>query len=70
MQSASNFKSSRIFLSVKDLSDRYGVSVATIWRWTAERSDFPKPIKLGIGCTRWRIEDLEAFEAIAREVRS
>jgi prophage regulatory protein len=70
MSSASSLRSSRIFLSVRELSVRYVVSVATIWRWTAERTDFPKPLKLGSGCTRWRIEDLEVFEARAGEVLS
>lgn len=53
----------QLFLTARDLSRRYGVSVATIWRWSSKRSDFPRPLKLGTGCTRWRIQDLEAFEA-------
>jgi prophage regulatory protein len=53
----------QLFLTARDLSRRYGVSVATIWRWSSERTDFPRPLKLGTGCTRWSIQDLEAFEA-------
>ncbi len=51
------------YLSVKDVAARYSVSVNSVWRWTAQRDDFPKPVKLGLGCTRWRLFDLEAFES-------
>jgi prophage regulatory protein len=51
------------FLSVRHVSIRLGVSPATIWRWARERDDFPKPIRLSEGCTRWREVDLAQFEA-------
>jgi prophage regulatory protein len=70
MRSSFQPSDQQLFLTARDLSRRYGVSVATIWRWSSERNDFPRPIKLGSGCTRWRIEDLEAFEAMASRVRS
>ncbi len=44
------------------LAARYSVCRATIWRWNAE-GKLPPPIKLSTGCTRWRLADLEAFEA-------
>ena len=44
------------------LADRYGVSRATVWRWV-QRGKFPKPVKLSPGCTRWRLADVEAWEA-------
>ena len=53
---------SRPFLSVKQVAERYGLSVATIWRWSKERDDFPRPRKLGSGSTRWKLDDLVAFE--------
>lgn len=52
-----------LFLSVRQVSQRFGVSIATCWRWARERSDFPKPLKLSASCTRWREADLVAFEA-------
>jgi prophage regulatory protein len=48
------------FLSVHNVAKRYQVSKATIWRWT-QNSCFPDPVKL-IGCTRWRLADIEAWE--------
>lgn len=44
------------------LADRYDTSRVTIWRW-ARQGTFPKPVKLGPNCTRWRLEDVEAWEA-------
>ncbi|WP_046080097.1 helix-turn-helix transcriptional regulator [Halomonas sp. HG01] len=54
------------YLTVKQLATRYSASVPTIWRWARE-TDFPKPIKLTSNCTRWRLADLEKWEA-EREV--
>ncbi|MEA3250560.1 MAG: AlpA family phage regulatory protein [Pseudomonadota bacterium] len=50
------------YLTVKQLAVRYSASVPTIWRW-ARNDDFPSPIKLGANCTRWKLEDVEAWEA-------
>jgi len=50
------------YQSVKQLANRYGNNVATIWRWVAQ-GRFPKPVKLSPGCTRWRISDIQKWEA-------
>lgn len=50
------------YLTVKQIATRLAVSVPTVWRWTRE-ADFPKPIKLSANCTRWKLEDIEAWEA-------
>jgi len=52
----------RTFLTAKQVATRYDVGVATIWRWSRDRDDFPKPKKLGDNCTRWRLSDLEHWE--------
>ena len=51
-----------LFLSDKQAAGRFGVSRVTVWRWH-NQGDFPKPIKLSAGCTRWRLSDLERWEA-------
>lgn len=51
-----------VFYSVHDVAARYRISVNSVWRWTSHRKDFPNPIKIGPGCTRWRLTELEAFE--------
>lgn len=50
------------YLSDLDLAARYAVSRVTIWRW-AQRGHFPRPVRLGPNCTRWRSSDVEAWEA-------
>lgn len=51
-----------IYLSDVEAAIRYSVHRNTIHRWARE-SRFPKPIKLGQNCTRWRLADLEEWEA-------
>ena len=48
------------FLNVKQVSERVGIAVSTIWLW-ARTDRFPKPVKMG-SCTRWRLADIEAWE--------
>lgn len=50
------------YLSVEQVAVRYNVSKDTIWRWR-RAGDFPRPIKLGGKTTRWRLHDLEVYEA-------
>lgn len=49
------------FFSDAELANRYRASRSTIWRWVKE-ANFPKPIKLTPGCTRWRLSDIEEWE--------
>lgn len=50
------------YLKDTEVAARYGISRATVWNWT-DLSTFPKPVKLSPGCTRWRVADLDAWEA-------
>lgn len=34
-------------LRPKQAAEFLGIGVSTLWRWTKEREDFPKPILLG-----------------------
>jgi len=49
------------FLRDIEVAIRYSISRSTIWRWL-KNGKFPKPIKLGTASTRWRLDDLEAWE--------
>jgi prophage regulatory protein len=51
------------FLSDNQIAIRYGVHRATIWRWANMDPDFPKPVKLSAQCTRWKLSQIEAWEA-------
>ena len=55
----------KTYLSVRHVADRLDVSPNTIWRWTSSNPEFPKPVKLGPGCTRWRLREARHL-AIAR----
>jgi prophage regulatory protein len=44
---------------------RFDVSKDSIWRWK-RKGDFPKPVKLGGSTTRWRLSDIERWEAELR----
>ncbi|MBT4129243.1 MAG: AlpA family phage regulatory protein [Candidatus Marinimicrobia bacterium] len=51
-----------LYQSDKQVANRFEVSRATVWRWVKEGL-FPKPVKLSAGCTRWKLSDIEQWEA-------
>ncbi len=53
-----------LYLSDLQLARRYGVHRTTPWRWARTDPTFPPPIALTPGCTRWRLDDIEAWERI------
>ena len=65
---ATNPSQDRI-LRPRELADRIGLSLATLWR-LRRRGDLPEPIRLSPGCVGWRTSDierwLEARETAAR----
>ena len=50
------------YVTVGQLAERYGVGIATIWRWV-RAGNLPRPHKLSAGCTRWAMPEIEQFEA-------
>lgn len=50
------------YISDKYLANRLGVSRPTIWRWVRE-SIFPNPKRFSKGVTRWKLSDIEKWEA-------
>ena len=53
------------FLTVEEVAQRYGVARATVWRWVKNDPNFPEPIKLSAGTSRWTEEQLRTFEHLA-----
>lgn len=51
------------YLSDRQLGARYGVHFLTPRRWVKDDPTFPRPVKLTPGCTRWRLSEVEAWEA-------
>lgn len=55
-----------MFVSDKQVAERYGVTRPTVWRWLKSDPAFPKPISLSPGCTRWKLDEIESWEAARR----
>lgn len=55
------------YVADSTLAAHFGTSRNTIWRWAAENGDFPKPVKLSPGCTRWLLADVEAWEQSCKQ---
>jgi prophage regulatory protein len=55
-----------MYFADKDLAIRFGVSRQTIWRLVKSDPNFPKPIRLTAGCTRWLLSEIETWEASKR----
>jgi prophage regulatory protein len=53
----------QVYFSDSQLASRFHVSRQTIWRWVANDPEFPTPIKLSPGCTRWKLSAIEAWES-------
>ena len=58
---------SQIYGSDTDVAARYGNHRSWTWRQLKKDPTFPKPVKFSPGCTRWRISDIEAWEAAKTE---
>lgn len=59
--------SKQLYITDKYLSQLLDVSRQTVWRWVRE-GNLPQPLKLGPNCTRWKMSDIEAWEASRRAV--
>lgn len=55
--------SPQVYLSDRHLADRFCTARQTIWAWLRKDPTFPRPIQLSPGCTRWRLTEIEAWEA-------
>lgn len=59
------------YFTIDEVAGRYRVAKATVWRWVKNDPDFPEPIKLSAGTSRWTEEQLRLFErAAAKRGRS
>jgi len=48
-------------LRPKQAAEFLGIGRATLWRWSRERADFPKPIRLSSRCTIFDLAKLDAW---------
>lgn len=52
----------QVFFTDNQLAERFQVSRNSIWR-LVKTGQLPAPVKLFKSTTRWRLSDIEAFEA-------
>ena len=45
----------------KEVSEKLGLSKATIWTYVRTRDYFPKPIRLGANSVGWLESEIDAF---------
>lgn len=50
-------------ISIKALATVVDKGISTVWRNCKQDPDFPKPIRLGPGCTRFKVGDIRAYLA-------
>ena len=48
-------------LRPKQAAEFLGIGKATLWRWSKERADFPKPRRLSTRCTIFDMAELSAW---------
>lgn len=51
-----------VYLTVRQVAEQLGVSTDSIYRWK-RHGEFPAAVKLGPGSVRWRLADVQAWEA-------
>ena len=50
-------------IAIRALAAVLGKGVSTAWRDVRNDPDFPKPIRLSTGCTRFKVGDIRAYLA-------
>lgn len=52
-----------MYIDDKSIGARFGVTRQTVWRWAKTDPAFPPAVRLSPGCTRWRLDQIEEWEA-------
>ena len=56
-------QSPETYVTDRQLGARWQVHHLTPRRWLKDDPTFPRPVKLTPGCTRWRLSEIEVWEA-------
>jgi prophage regulatory protein len=54
-----------LYIPVDQVAARFSVSVDTVWRW-CRKGSFPKPYHPGGSAARWKVAEVEEYEAALR----
>ena len=57
-------------ISIKALAAVVDKGVSTVWRNCQQDPDFPRPIRLGPGCTRFKVGAIRAYLALKANTSS
>ena len=49
--------------NIRDAARFAGVTEQTVWRWRKTDPTFPRPVQLSPGCVRFKLAELEVWEA-------
>ena len=49
-----------------EVAKRYGIGRSTVWQWVKDEI-LPPPIKFGLRCSRWDVDDLDKHDQKAKE---
>jgi prophage regulatory protein len=49
------------YLTLREITSIMKVATSTLYRWMDE-GKFPRPVKLGENCTRWRVSDIKVWQ--------
>jgi excisionase family DNA binding protein len=61
----------RVLLNAREVAERLGISLRTVWRWTVT-GELPAPVRRG-RIVRWKVADIDQFVRglpVAREPQS
>jgi hypothetical protein len=50
-------------LSLEQVAERYSVTIRSVQTWTKRNEGFPQPLRFSRRIVRWRLRDLQRFEA-------
>ncbi|MGF9693729.1 hypothetical protein AAIH46_13000 [Rhizobium sp. 0TCS1.26] len=56
-------------LTDKKLAELFSVTKQTIWRWNKTSEEFPKPLKIEKGSTRWLASEIVAYQTRLADAR-
>ncbi|WP_284778522.1 AlpA family phage regulatory protein [Agrobacterium sp. lyk4-40-TYG-31] len=49
------------YLTLKEVMTNIKVASSTLYRWV-DAGNFPRPVRLGENCVRWRVADVKAWQ--------
>lgn len=58
---ASNLVALDSYLTLKEVTANIKIASSTLYRWIDD-GKFPRPVRLGENCVRWRVADLKAWQ--------